>query len=116
MEWQSFMSEIEAEIANFSKEVPETVRGFGIMGKAAKANGALDEKTKEIMALGIAIATRCDSCIGFHIRSLVRLKISREELCEALAMATFMGGGPSYAYSAKALKAFDTFSETGNAP
>ena len=110
MDWNTFMAEIEADIGNFSKEVPETVKGFGIMGKAAKSNGALSEKTKEIMALGIAIATRCDSCIGFHVRSLVRLGITREELCEALAMATYMGGGPSYAYSAKALKAFDVFS------
>ncbi|MCI5096523.1 MAG: carboxymuconolactone decarboxylase family protein [Rhodobacteraceae bacterium] len=110
MDWNTFMAEIEADIGTFSKEVPETVKGFGIMGKAAKSNGALSEKTKEIMALGIAIATRCDSCIGFHVRSLVRLGITREELCEALAMATYMGGGPSYAYSAKALKAFDVFS------
>jgi len=110
MDWEKFMSGIEGDIAAFSKEVPETVKGFGIMGKAAKTNGALDEKTKEFMALGISIATRCDSCIGFHIRALIRLNITREQLCEALAMATYMGGGPSYAYSAKALKAFDTFS------
>lgn len=110
MDWNTFMAEIEADIGRFSKEVPETVKGFGIMGKAAKTNGALSEKTKEIMALGIAVATRCDSCIGFHVRALVRLGITREELCEALAMATYMGGGPSYAYSAKALKAFDVFS------
>ncbi|EBA17689.1 hypothetical protein RSK20926_18162 [Roseobacter sp. SK209-2-6] len=110
MDWNTFMAEIEADIGSFSKEVPETVKGFGIMGKAAKTNGALSEKTKEIMALGIAVATRCDSCIGFHVRALVRLGITREELCEALAMATYMGGGPSYAYSAKALKAFDVFS------
>ncbi len=105
------MAETEVNIGVFSKEVPETVRGFGIMGKAAKTDGVLSEKTKEFMALGIAIATRCDSCIGFHVRSLVRLGATRGELCEALAMATYMGGGPSYAYSAKALKAFDVFSE-----
>ena len=109
MDWNDFMAETEANLANFSKEVPQTVKGFGMMGQAAKTDGALSEKTKEIMALGIAIATRCDSCIGFHVRSLVRLGTSREELCEALAMATYMGGGPSYAYSAKALAAFDTF-------
>ena len=105
------MAETEANIGTFSKEVPETVRGFGIMGKAAKTDGALSEKTKEFMALGIAIATRCDSCIGFHVRSLVRLGATRAQMCEALAMATYMGGGPSYAYSAKALRAFDEFSE-----
>ncbi len=49
--------------------------------------------------------------VGFHVRALIRLKASREQFCKALAMATYMGGGPSYAYSAKALKAFDTFSK-----
>lgn len=109
MDWTDFMAETEANIATLSKEMPQTVKGFGMMGQAAKKDGALSEKTKEFMALGIAIATRCDSCIGFHIRSLVRLGTTREELCEALSMATYMGGGPSFAYSAKALKAYDTF-------
>jgi len=109
MDWHDFMAVTEADIAVFSKEVPQTVKGFGQMGQAAKADGALSEKTKEFIALGIAIATRCDSCIGFHVRSLVRLGSTRDELCEALAMATYMGGGPSYAFSAKALKAYDAF-------
>lgn len=109
MNWKKFMAETEANIATFSKEIPQTAKGFASMGAAAKSNGALDEKSKEFIALGIAVATRCDSCIGFHIRSLVRLKASREEVCEALEMATFMGGGPSYAFSAKALEAYDEF-------
>ena len=111
MDWQVFMDGIVADIGVLSKEIPETAKGFGAMGAAAKKPGALDEKTKEIMALGIAIATRCDSCIGFHVKSLIRLGLTRAELCEALAMATYMGGGPSYAYSAKALRAYDTFKE-----
>ena len=111
MDWKDFMAETEANLATLSNEIPETVRGFGIMGKAAKTNGALSEKTKEFIALGIAIATRCDSCIGFHVRSLVRLGATREEFCEALEMSTFMGGGPSYAFSAKALKAYDLYLE-----
>ncbi|MEX0286586.1 MAG: carboxymuconolactone decarboxylase family protein [Paracoccaceae bacterium] len=109
MDWDGFMNETMANIAALSKEIPQTVKGFNQMGTAAKTSGALDEKTKEIMALGIAIATRCDSCIGFHVKSLIRLGLTREELCEALAMATYMGGGPSYAYSAKALKAYDAW-------
>lgn len=110
MDWHKFMAETEANTARLAKEIPQTVKGFGQMGQAAKTEGLLSEKTKEFMALGIAIATRCDSCIGYHIRSLIRLDTTREELCEALAMATYMGGGPSYAFSAKALKAFDDFS------
>ena len=111
MDWHDFMAETEANIGALNREIPETVKGFGQMGKAAKVDGALSEKTKEFIALGIAIATRCDSCIGFHTRSLVRLGATRDEVCEALSMATYMGGGPSYAYSAKALAAFDAFSD-----
>ena len=110
MDWEDFMDETVANITALSREMPGTVKGFNQMGAEAKKDGALSEKTKEIMALGIAIATRCDSCIGFHVKSLIRLGITRAELCEALAMATYMGGGPFYAYSARALKAFDTFS------
>ncbi|MGI9391684.1 MAG: carboxymuconolactone decarboxylase family protein [Boseongicola sp.] len=109
MDWEAFMDETVANIATLSHEIPETTKAFNQMGAIARKSGALDEKTKEIMALGIAIATRCDSCIGFHVKSLVRLGTTRAELCEALAMATYMGGGPSYTYSAKALKAYDTF-------
>ena len=109
MDWQNFMDRTLAECGTLAKEIPDTISGFEQMGKAAKAGGALDLKTKEFMALGIAIATRCDSCIGFHVQALIRLKTTREELCEGLAMATYMGGGPSYAFSAKALKAYDFF-------
>jgi AhpD family alkylhydroperoxidase len=114
MDWNAYMEQIGQEIATLSKEVPQTANGFAQMGAAAKTSGALDEKTKEIMALGIAVATRCESCIGFHVKSLVRLGLTRDELCEALAMATFMGGGPSYAYSARALSAYNTFSKAAS--
>ena len=110
MDWLSFMAETEARIGTLSKQLPDTAKGFAQMGQAAKAEGALSEKTKEFVALGIAIATRCDSCIGFHVRSLVRLGATQDEMVEALAMATYMGGGPSYAYSAKAMEAFEQFS------
>ncbi|NNE79294.1 MAG: carboxymuconolactone decarboxylase family protein [Silicimonas sp.] len=113
MDWHDFMAETETNIGRLTREIPQTAKGFGQMSQAAKTDGALSEKTKEFIALGIAIATRCDSCIGFHVRSLIRLKATREELCEALAMATYMGGGPSYAFSAKALKVYDIFSADG---
>lgn len=114
MSWSDFMNDTVARLDVLQKQTPETFAGFNQMGRAAKTNGALNEKTKELIALGIAISTRCDSCIAFHVKSLVRLKTTREELCEALAMIAYMGGGPSVAYGAKALEAYDEFS--GGAP
>ena len=109
MNWTTFLNDTMQRIGKLQKEAPETFTGFNLMGKAAKKNGALDEKTKELIALGIAISTRCESCIGFHVKSLVRLETTREEFCEALEMIAFMGGGPSIAFGAKALEAYDEF-------
>lgn len=110
MSWTTFLNDTMGRIGALQKETPEMFAGFNAMSKAAKKSGVLDEKTKELIALGIGISTRCESCIGFHVKSLVRLGTSRAELCEALEMIGYMGGGPSIAYGAKALEAFDEFS------
>ncbi len=112
MSWTSFLNETMGRIGTLQQQAPETLKAFNQMGAIAKKNGALDEKTKELIALGIAVSTRCDSCIGFHVKSLVRLKTTRAELCEALEMIAYMGGGPSIAFGAKALEAYDEFTQS----
>ena len=110
MDWKKLTGETKQSFAKFHKETPATFEGFGVMGKDAKKEGHLSEKTKEFIALGIAIATRCESCIGFHVASLVRLGATKGEFIEALSMASYMGGGPSITYSAKALDAYEQLS------
>jgi len=83
--------------------------GFGAMAKAAMAPGVLSELQKELIALAIGVATRCDGCIGFHTKTLVRLGVTREQLNETLAVAVYMGGGPSLMYAADALRAYEEF-------
>jgi len=79
------------------------------MAKSAMAAGALSALDKELIATAIAVATRCDGCIGFHVRALVRMNASREQLNEMLAVTVYMGGGPSLMYAAEVLRAFDEF-------
>ncbi len=110
MDWKAFLNKTRYSFETLHKEIPETFNGFGAMGKEAKKEGVLNEKTKELIALGIAISTRCESCIGFHVESLIRLDTSREEIVEALSMCSYMGGGPSISFSAKALEAYDQLS------
>ncbi len=110
MDWKKLTGETKQNFAKFHKVSPETFDGFGIMGKDAKKEGHLSEKTKEFIALGISIAVRCESCIGLHVEHLVRLGATKEELVEALSMSSYMGGGPSITYSAKALDAFEQLS------
>ena len=111
MDWKLFLDEAKESFNTLSKATPETFSGFGIMSQPAKREGELSEKTKEFIALGIAVATRCESCIGLHVESLVRLNTSRAEIIEALSMCSYMGGGPSISFSAKALDAYDQLSK-----
>jgi len=70
----------------------------------------LDFKSKEFVALGIAVTTKCEACIGLHMEALVRCGATREEVADVLAMCIQMGGGPSLMYAAKALECFDALS------
>jgi len=103
---------LNIQLAKIRKEMPELMSGFSAMAQAATKDGALDKKSKELIAMALAVASRCDGCIGFHSQALVRLKASREELLETLGMAIYMGGGPSLMYAAEALEAFEEFSQS----
>lgn len=110
-EYKSITADISEYIGHLRKMVPDAMAGFSQMAKAASQKGVLDEKTKELVALALGIAARCDGCLGFHTKALARLGATREEVAEICAMAVYMGGGPSLMYAADALRAFDQFKE-----
>ncbi|MFM8466089.1 MAG: carboxymuconolactone decarboxylase family protein [Oxalobacteraceae bacterium] len=88
---------------------PDLMKAFSQLAAAGTQAGALDKKTREFVALGIAVSTRCDDCIGFHVQTLVKLGATQAELEEVLATAVYMGGGPSMMYATHALKAFEDY-------
>ena len=94
-----------------NKAAAEAMAGFAQLSKAAKSGPALGEKEKEYVALGIAIAIRCEDCILFHVDALRRTGATREELTEVLGMAMQMGGGPSVMYAGRALAIWDGLAE-----
>ncbi|MBT3070437.1 carboxymuconolactone decarboxylase family protein [Rhodomicrobium sp. Az07] len=100
---------ISTNMKELRKGIPETMQGFSALAAAATKDGALDKKTKELIALALGVAARCDGCIGFHTEALVRLGASREEVLEVLGMAVYMGGGPSLMYAADAIGAYDQY-------
>ncbi len=110
-DYQSMIADISAYTADLRKAEPGTMTGFYQMAKSATEDDALDKRTKELIAMSIGVALRCDGCIGFHAKALVDLGVSREELTDALAMSIYMGGGPSVMYAADALRAFDQFAD-----
>lgn len=91
---------------------PAVMEGFTRLHQAAVAGGALDNKTKELMALAISISVRCDDCIAHHTYDALKAGASKEEVAEAIGVAVLMGGGPGMLYAAHAIKALEQFSET----
>ena len=108
--FKQITQDINQALGTFHKGAPGTMAGFGAMAKAAMAPGVLSELDKELIALAIGVASRCDGCIGFHTKALVRLGVTPEQLNETLAVAVYMGGGPALMYAAEALRAYEEFS------
>ena len=108
--YKQLTQDVMANLAPLHKGVPQVMKGFGDMGKAAIADGALDAKTKELIALAVGVAARCDGCIAFHTKALVKLGATEAEVHETLGVAIYMGGGPSAMYASNAVAAFNVFS------
>lgn len=106
---KSLTQDVSAQLAKLRQSQSEVMAGFSQLAQAAIKDGALEKKTKEFVALGIAVASRCDDCIGFHVQTLVKLGATRAEVEEVLGTAVYMGGGPSLMYAAHALKAYEEF-------
>jgi len=106
---------ISGDLRKLRQGIPDTMKAFSALAQAATREGALDTKTKELIALAIGIITHCDGCIGFHTEALVKLGATRSEVEEVLGMAVYMGGGPSLMYAADAISAYEEFENRKNA-
>ncbi|HZP87391.1 MAG TPA: carboxymuconolactone decarboxylase family protein [Burkholderiales bacterium] len=106
-------ADINRNIVKLREAQPEAMAGFSALARNAMKAGALSEVQKELIALAIGVAGHCDGCIGFHAKALARLHAPREQVMEALAVAVYMGGGPSLMYAADAVQAYEEFAGVG---
>jgi AhpD family alkylhydroperoxidase len=93
------------------RAIPGVYDGYRQMHAAAYAAGALDEKTKELIALAIAVSKECDGCIASHARGAARTGATEAEVAEALGVAITMNGGPATVYGPRAFAAFREFAD-----
>ena len=92
------------------RAVPETWRAFGALHDAAMAPGALDGRTKELIALAIAAAKGCDGCVAYHAKAAANHGATRQEVAEALGVVLLMDGGPATTHGPRAFAAYLDFS------
>ena len=91
-----------------NKCLPDVTGGYANMSAAAKKAGAFDGKMKQLIAIAISVANRCDGCIAAHTNAATK-KGSRGELLKTLGIAIYMVGGPSTVYAAQVIEAYDQF-------
>jgi len=114
--WPETTKELSAMLRDLRSGSPDVMKAFSAMAQAALAPKALDTKTKELIALAIGVATRCDDCIAFHAKAAVDQGASDDEVAETLAMAVYMGAGPSVMYASHAMQAYRQFAASKQAP
>lgn len=105
--------ELNSWMEKLGLAIPEVMQGFGALHQASLKSGALDGKTKELIALGIAITVRCDGCISYHVHDALQAGASKEEIAETISVAILMGGGPSVVYGIEAFQALSQYQEQG---
>jgi AhpD family alkylhydroperoxidase len=110
--WPELAQMLNGELRPLRRGAADVMKSFAAIAQAALAPGALDTKTKELIALAISVAVRCDDCIAFHAKASVERGASREEILETLGMAIYMGAGPSVMYASHALGAATQFAES----
>jgi len=89
-DWRAMASELTADIRTLRAGAPDVMKGFSALAQAALKADALDTKTKELIALAVAVATRCDGCIAFHAEAAMKQGASRPEVLETMGMAVYM--------------------------
>ncbi len=105
-DFEAITAGINEGLAGLRGGAGDTLQAFSALANAATADGSLDKKTKELIALAIGVAKQCDGCIGFHTKALAKLGASDEEITETLSMTVYMGGGPALMYAADAWSAW----------
>ena len=108
-DWIETTRTLSAGLREMRGVAPEVMKAFSGVAQAALKTGSLDTKTKELIALAISVAVRCDDCIAFHAKAASERGATSDEILETLGMAIYMGAGPSVMYAAHALEAYNQF-------
>ena len=105
LDWNAYRQLLTVRIGEIAKLNPDTIKGYQALTAAGQKTNLLGPKTRELISL--AVTVRCDGCITVHTEAAARHGASREEIAEALGVATAVNAGAALVYSARVLDAYD---------
>jgi AhpD family alkylhydroperoxidase len=109
--WIDQLANTRKASSAFATANPGMMKAYQGLNAALGSNGALDPKTRELIAMAVAITTRCDSCIASHANAARQAGATEAELSDALGTAIALNAGAAYVYSVRAMEAFGQFKQ-----
>jgi AhpD family alkylhydroperoxidase len=116
LEWNDYQEQLLKRISDLGRSSPETVRGYRALSQAGAKTGKLDAKTRELIALAVAVTRQCDGCIITHTDAAIKHGATREEVAEALGVAIAVNAGAALVFSARVMDAYTAKTETPRQP
>ncbi|TAL72644.1 MAG: carboxymuconolactone decarboxylase family protein [Burkholderiaceae bacterium] len=110
LDWQNYRKKLMGRIGEVGKLSPDTLAGYQTLSKAGQKTGQLSAKTRELIALAVAVTRQCDGCITVHTAEALKQGASREEIAEALGVAVALNAGAAMVYSARVMDAVAAYS------
>lgn len=104
--WNEYRQQILTRIREIGQLSPDTLRGYGELSGAGAKTGKLDAKTRELIALAVAVTRQCDGCITIHTDAAIKRGATREEVAEALGVAIAVNAGAALVYSGRVMDAY----------
>jgi AhpD family alkylhydroperoxidase len=111
LEWNDYQQQLLKRIGDIGRSSPETVHGYRALGEAGAKTGKLDAKTRELIALAVAVTRQCDGCIVTHTDAAIKRGATREEVAEALGVAIAVNAGAALVFSARVMDAYSAKTE-----
>lgn len=106
MNWTDLLGTLKRSYTRLGNSNPKMLAAYRGLAAADASNGALDAKTRELIAMAVAVTTRCDGCISSHAAAAAKAGASEAEVSDALGVAIAMNAGAAYVYSLRAMEAF----------
>jgi AhpD family alkylhydroperoxidase len=107
LDWNGYRQQLVETIGEMARLSPETVKGYSTLSSAGAKTNHLGAKTRELIALAVAVTLRCDGCITVHTDAAIKHGASIEEITEALGVAVSVNAGAALVYSARVMDAYE---------
>jgi AhpD family alkylhydroperoxidase len=107
LDWNVYRQQLIDTIGRIARLSPDTVRGCSSLSAAGSKTNHLDPKTRELIALAVAVTLRCDGCITVHTDAAIKQGASKEEIAEVLGVAVSINAGAALVYSARVMDAYE---------